>query len=204
MRFRRRSRCLSGDDAVTLAFDRAGRRGIISVASNEIPREMADMTRAALGNDWDNRPAHPSEISAADAGQLHRVQSMPVKAVLAMMGKIEEVYRLPMLPMRRDTRSKLQKIAAESGLIAKPAAPEAADFMSTKTGWPGHTRSSCTAPPAANAITAKDARQGTTPTTPAGMAPTQALSEAREASHQLAGRVDPQRVQMHLVRDCRF
>ena len=55
---------------------------------------------------------------------------MPVKALLAMMGKIEEVYRLPMLPMRRDTRSKLQKIAADVGLISKPAAPvtEAADF----------------------------------------------------------------------------
>ena len=44
---------------------------------------------------------------------------LPVKAVLAMMGKIEEVYRLPLLPMRRATRSKLQKIAAEAGIIAK-------------------------------------------------------------------------------------
>jgi len=53
-----------------------------------------------------------------------------VKAVLAMMGKIEEVYRLPLLPMRRDTRSKLQKIAADAGLVAKTstAAAEANDF----------------------------------------------------------------------------
>jgi hypothetical protein len=49
-----------------------------------------------------------------------------VKAVLAMMGKIEEVYRLPLLPMRRDTRSKLQKIAADAGLIARTATPMAA------------------------------------------------------------------------------
>ena len=48
---------------------------------------------------------------------------LPVKAVLAMMGKVEEVYRLPLLPMRRDTRSRLQKIATEVGLIAKPAGP---------------------------------------------------------------------------------
>jgi len=50
--------------------------------------------------------------------------------VLAMMGKIEENYRLPLLPMRRDTRSKLQRIVTEIGLIAKPAAPapEAAEF----------------------------------------------------------------------------
>ena len=56
---------------------------------------------------------------------------LPVKAVLAMMGKIEEVYRLPLLPMRRDTRSRLQKIATEVGLIAKPTAPaaEAPEFF---------------------------------------------------------------------------
>ena len=48
---------------------------------------------------------------------------LPVKAVLAMMGKIEEVYRLPLLPMRRDTRSKLQKIAAEAGLVTRPRPP---------------------------------------------------------------------------------
>jgi hypothetical protein len=46
------------------------------------------------------------------------------------MGKIEEVYRLPLLPMRRDTRSKLQKVAAEVGLITKPAGAgaEASEF----------------------------------------------------------------------------
>ena len=50
---------------------------------------------------------------------------MPVKAVLAMMGRIEEAYRLPMVPVRRDTRSKLQKIATEAGLIVKAAAATA-------------------------------------------------------------------------------
>ena len=48
---------------------------------------------------------------------------LPVKAVLAMMGKMEEVYRLPLLPMRRDTRSKLQKVAAEAGLTVKATTP---------------------------------------------------------------------------------
>jgi 4-hydroxy-tetrahydrodipicolinate synthase len=42
---------------------------------------------------------------------------MPVKAVLAMMGRIEEVYRLPMVPVKRETRLKLQQIAAELGLL---------------------------------------------------------------------------------------
>jgi 4-hydroxy-tetrahydrodipicolinate synthase len=49
---------------------------------------------------------------------------MPVKAVLAMMGRIEEVYRPPMVPMRKDTRARLEKIAAECGVIA---AAQAAD-----------------------------------------------------------------------------
>ncbi|MGH9502601.1 MAG: 4-hydroxy-tetrahydrodipicolinate synthase [Terriglobales bacterium] len=120
---------LSGDDAVTLPLIALGGVGIISVASNEIPREMAEMTRAALGNDWDSaRRIHRKYLSLMLANFIES-NPLPVKAVLAMMGKIEEVYRLPMLPMRRDTRSRLQKIAAEAGLISRPAAAaEAADF----------------------------------------------------------------------------
>jgi len=121
----------SGDDAVTLPVIALGGVGIISVASNEIPHEMASLTRAALNNDW------------ATARQLHRkylplmqvnfIESnpLPVKAALAMMGKIEEVYRLPLLPMRRDTRSRLQKVITEVGLISKPAgsASEAPEYF---------------------------------------------------------------------------
>jgi len=47
---------------------------------------------------------------------------MPVKAVLAMMGRIEEFYRLPMVPMKRETRAKLQQIAVEAGLLNGHAA----------------------------------------------------------------------------------
>jgi 4-hydroxy-tetrahydrodipicolinate synthase len=47
---------------------------------------------------------------------------MPVKAVLAMMGRIEEVYRLPMVPMKKETRAKLEAIAAEAGLLVRAAA----------------------------------------------------------------------------------
>ncbi len=47
----------------------------------------------------------------------------PVKAVLAMMGRIEEVYRLPLVPMKKENRAKLEKVAAEAGLLqAQPAA----------------------------------------------------------------------------------
>ena len=121
---------LSGDDSVTLPVIALGGVGVISVASNEIPREMAAMTRAALDNDWTTaRSIHRKYLPLMQANFIES-SPLPVKAVLAMMGRIEENYRLPLLPMRRDTRSKLQKIVMEIGLIAKPAvpAPEAAEF----------------------------------------------------------------------------
>jgi 4-hydroxy-tetrahydrodipicolinate synthase len=89
---------------------------------------MAEMTRAALANDWETaRRIHRKYLPLMQANFIES-NPMPVKAVLAMMGKIEEVYRLPMLPMRRDTRSKLQKIAADAGLITKAPAPEPTEF----------------------------------------------------------------------------
>jgi hypothetical protein len=120
----------SGDDAITLPVIALGGVGIISVASNEIPHEMAEMTRAALNNDWDTaRRLHRKYLALMQANFIES-NPLPVKAVLAMMGKIEEVYRLPLLPMRRDTRSRLQKVVTEAGLVTKPAVPaaEVVDF----------------------------------------------------------------------------
>jgi len=113
----------SGDDALTLPVIALGGVGIISVASNEIPHEMSEMARAALSNDWDT--ARHLQRKYLPLMQANFIESnpLPVKAVLAMMGKIEEVYRLPLLPMRRDTRSRLQKVAAEAGLTVKATTP---------------------------------------------------------------------------------
>ena len=121
----------SGDDAVTLPVIALGGVGVISVAGNEIPHEMALLTRAALNNDWTAaRTLHRKYLPLMQANFIES-SPLPVKAVLAMMGKLEEVYRLPLLPMRRDTRSRLQKIASEVELIAKPAGhvAEAPDFF---------------------------------------------------------------------------
>jgi 4-hydroxy-tetrahydrodipicolinate synthase len=120
----------SGDDALTLPVVALGGVGTISVASNEIPNEMASLTRAAINNEWASaRALHRKYLPLMQANFIES-NPLPVKAVLAMMGKIEEVYRLPLVPMRRDTRSRLQKIATEVGLIAKPAgqASESPEF----------------------------------------------------------------------------
>jgi len=121
----------SGDDAVTLPIIALGGVGVISVASNEIPHEMASLTRAALVNDWTAaRALHRQYLPLMQANFIES-SPLPVKAVLAMMGKIEEVYRLPLVPMRRDTRSRLQRIATEVGLITKASTPaaEAPEFF---------------------------------------------------------------------------
>ncbi|HET9366368.1 MAG TPA: 4-hydroxy-tetrahydrodipicolinate synthase [Candidatus Angelobacter sp.] len=112
----------SGDDAVTLPVISLGGVGIISVASNEIPKEMSELTAAALNNDWKKaRQIHRKYLPLMQANFLES-NPMPVKAVVAMMGRVEEVYRLPMVPVKRETRVKLQQIASDLGLLEPVAA----------------------------------------------------------------------------------
>lgn len=108
----------SGDDAVTLPVIALGGVGIVSVASNEIPKEMSEMTSAALDNNWAKaRSLHRKFVKLMQTNFIES-NPMPVKAVLAMMGRIEEVYRLPMVPMKKETRIKLEQVAAEAGLLS--------------------------------------------------------------------------------------
>jgi 4-hydroxy-tetrahydrodipicolinate synthase len=179
----------SGDDALTLPVIALGGVGIISVASNEIPREMAEMTRAALNNDWNAaRSIHRKYLPLMQANFIES-NPLPVKAVLAMMGKLEEVYRLPLLPMRRDTRSKLQKIAADAGLITRPAAPPtAATEFYVYENWAAGPhkailhRSSC-----GQCSSGKGRPSGHDPNHSLWHGPYSNLAEARQATHQMPG-----------------
>jgi len=121
----------SGDDAVTLPVIALGGVGVVSVASNEIPHEMAELTRAALNGDWATARSLNRKYLPLMQANFIESSPLPVKAVLAMMGKLEEIYRLPLVPMRRDTRSRLQRVATDVGLISKPAAPthDSAEFF---------------------------------------------------------------------------
>jgi 4-hydroxy-tetrahydrodipicolinate synthase len=75
------------------------------------------MTRAALANDWEKARALQHKYVALMQANFLESNPIPVKAVLAMMGRIEENYRLPMLPPKKETKAKLEKIAAEVGLL---------------------------------------------------------------------------------------
>jgi 4-hydroxy-tetrahydrodipicolinate synthase len=179
----------SGDDAITLPVIALGGVGIISVASNEIPREMAEMTNAALNNDWETaRRIHRRYLPLMQANFIES-NPLPVKAVLAMMEKLEENYRLPLVPMKRDTRSRLQRIATEVGLVAKPAAPpaQANEFFVYENWHAGpHKavlhRSSC-----GQCNHGKGRPTGHDANHARWHGPFATLTEARQASQQMAG-----------------
>ncbi len=179
----------SGDDALTLPVIALGGVGIISVASNEIPREMAEMTRAALNSDWNTaRTIHRKYLPLMQANFIES-NPLPVKAVLAMMGKLEEVYRLPLLPMRRDTRSKLQKIAADAGLITRPAAPPAAatEFYVYENWAAGPHKAILHRASCGQCSSGKGRPSGHDPNHSRWHGPYSNLAEAREATHQMPG-----------------
>lgn len=113
----------SGDDAITLAVIGLGGSGIVSVVSNEIPAEMMRLTQAALANKWDTARTLFRKYLPLMQANFIESNPGPAKAVLAMMGRMEEVLRLPLVPMKKDTRAKLAKIVAEVGLLqSQPAA----------------------------------------------------------------------------------
>jgi 4-hydroxy-tetrahydrodipicolinate synthase len=180
---------LSGDDAVTLPVMALGGVGVISVASNEIPREMAEMTRAALNNDWPAARALHRKYFPLMTANFIESSPLPVKAVLAMMGKIEEVYRLPLLPMRRDTRSKLQKIATDAGVIVRLAAPPAAatEFYVYENWAAGPHKSMLHRASCGQCSSGKGRPSGHDPNHSRWHGPYGNIAEAREATHQMPG-----------------
>jgi 4-hydroxy-tetrahydrodipicolinate synthase len=110
----------SGDDPIALPVISVGGAGLISVASNQIPSEMSQMVHAARNNDWRLARNLNRKYFRLMQANFWETSPGPVKAVLAMMGKIVEEYRLPMVPVAPSTREKLQKLATELGLLADP------------------------------------------------------------------------------------
>jgi len=108
---------LSGDDALTLPLMAVGGRGIISVASNEIPREMAQMVEAAERNDFAAARAIHARILPLMQINFVEANPIPVKSAMAAMGLVEEIYRLPMVPPRPPSKEKILKVLKELDLL---------------------------------------------------------------------------------------
>ncbi len=108
---------LSGEDDLTLPMICLGASGVISVVSNEVPERMSDMVRRALDGDF--AAADTIHYGLLDLMRVNFIETNPIpaKAALAMMGLIEEQYRLPLVPMSPENRGRLAAVLEELGLI---------------------------------------------------------------------------------------
>ena len=108
---------LSGDDAITLPLIAMGGHGIISVVSNEVPSLFSSMVRLGLKGRFPE--ALRLQYRLLDLMNVNFVESspIPVKAALAMMGRIGEYYRLPLVPIGDANRQKLRKILKTLDLL---------------------------------------------------------------------------------------
>ena len=107
---------LSGDDSMTLPLLALGGRGLISVASNEIPAEMTAMVRAGLAGDFAKaRALHYRYLPLMDVNFIES-NPIPVKAALALMGLIKPVWRLPLTPPTSESLNKISRVLAECGV----------------------------------------------------------------------------------------
>jgi 4-hydroxy-tetrahydrodipicolinate synthase len=98
---------LSGDDALTLPLMAIGGRGLISVASNTVPAEMARMVEAAERGDYAAARQMHQRLVPLMLGNFIESNPGPVKFAMAHLGLCEEAYRLPMVPPRPASQEKI-------------------------------------------------------------------------------------------------
>jgi 4-hydroxy-tetrahydrodipicolinate synthase len=108
---------LCGDDPITIALIALGGRGVVSVVSNQIPAEMTQLAHACLNGDFEN--AREIQRRFLPLMNVNFVESnpIPVKAGMAMMGLLEPVYRLPLCPPSEASRTRIEKVLEEAGLL---------------------------------------------------------------------------------------
>jgi 4-hydroxy-tetrahydrodipicolinate synthase len=108
---------LSGDDATAFPLYTLGAQGCISVASNVVPAEMAAMWDAAVVGDWKKARDLHYRLFPILEGLFIEANPIPVKAALAMMGKISDEIRSPLFPIAGSNREKLRKMLADLKLV---------------------------------------------------------------------------------------
>jgi len=107
---------LSGDDALTLPLMAVGGRGIISVASNEIPAEMSQMVELAERGDFAGARALHQRLLPLMQVNFIESNPIPVKSAMATLGLLEENYRLPMVPPRPAAKQRIEAVLQSLGI----------------------------------------------------------------------------------------
>jgi 4-hydroxy-tetrahydrodipicolinate synthase len=109
---------LCGDDAITIPLIALGGRGLVSVASNEVPTEMTRLVQLAMAGDFAG--ARALQRAWLPLMEVNFVESnpIPVKAAMAMMGLLEPVWRLPLVPPSPKNQAKIEAVLKAAGLLA--------------------------------------------------------------------------------------
>ena len=108
---------LSGDDSMTLPLMALGGKGIISVAANEIPRQMTRLAQLCLQGDFAAaRELHHRYLDLMDVNFVES-NPLPVKAAMGLMGLLDPVYRLPMCPPKPENLKRIAKVLESAGLL---------------------------------------------------------------------------------------
>jgi len=110
---------LSGDDALTLPLVAMGGRGLISVASNEIPAEMTRLVRLCLTGEFATARALQRKLLPLIEVNFIETNPSPVKAAMAEMGLLEPVWRLPLVPPRPENLAKIRAVLESLALLEK-------------------------------------------------------------------------------------
>jgi 4-hydroxy-tetrahydrodipicolinate synthase len=107
----------AGDDSVALPVLALGGAGLVSVASNVIPAEMSAMIRAAKDGDWATARSVNRRYFRLMQAHFWEASPAPVKAVMKLIGRGEDVLRLPMVPVSDATRRRLETLVGELELV---------------------------------------------------------------------------------------
>jgi 4-hydroxy-tetrahydrodipicolinate synthase len=110
---------LSGDDALTIPLMALGGRGVISVVSNQIPREMTHLAQACLKNDFEAARHLQAQYLPLMNVNFIEANPIPVKAAMGLMRLLEPVYRLPMCPPTAASLTRIEKVLESAGLLGR-------------------------------------------------------------------------------------
>lgn len=108
---------LSGDDSLTLPIMSVGGKGVISVAANIVPLQVAEMAESALKGDWARAQKLHIELFPIFKVLFIETNPIPVKAALGLMGLIHPEWRLPLTPPSDASLAKIKEVLKKSRVI---------------------------------------------------------------------------------------
>jgi len=108
---------ISGDDFTTLPLLALGGKGVISVSANVMPKEVSQMCSFWMKGQHDKARALHYKLEPLNASMFIETNPIPVKTALAMMGKIQEEFRMPLCEMAPANKEKLRKVLTDLKLL---------------------------------------------------------------------------------------